>query len=485
MPPVAVRMPCETNMPWISSGTVSRRTRIDLLALLGPRHGIVRGEDHLAARRARRRRQPFRHRGDSLPVVRLETRREELIEGLRIDQQNGLFRLEELLRDEVGGDHHRRITGPLPAARLQHEEPLVLDRELEILNVLVVLLEPRRDLAELRVRLRHHLLELANRLRRPDPGDDVLALRVDEELAVELFLASGGVAGEADARPGSVARIAEDHHLDVDGRPDVIGDVVDAAVLDGAGVHPRSEDGVARHLQLLVRVLREFAARSGLDDLLVARNHVTERLLVEVGVESGANGFLDGFKLVLEHVLTDLQHDVPEHLDEAPVAVKCEAPVLRSGLQPLDGLVVQTQIQDGVHHAGHRELRARTHRDEQRILGRAERRVRRFLELLQVLFDLPIDGAGNLGLLLVVDRADLGGDREAGWHREPGVGHLGEARALPAEQILHVPVAVGFAGAEEIDMLANLRIAGCGLRIPALRHRLLCHLNSVDRSLSQ
>ena len=28
MPPVAVRMPCDTHMPWMSSGTVSRRTRI-------------------------------------------------------------------------------------------------------------------------------------------------------------------------------------------------------------------------------------------------------------------------------------------------------------------------------------------------------------------------------------------------------------------------------------------------------------------------
>ena len=28
IPPVAVRMPCDTNMPWMSSGTVSRRTRM-------------------------------------------------------------------------------------------------------------------------------------------------------------------------------------------------------------------------------------------------------------------------------------------------------------------------------------------------------------------------------------------------------------------------------------------------------------------------
>ena len=36
MPPVAVRMPCATNMPWMSSGTVSLRTSIDLLALPRP-----------------------------------------------------------------------------------------------------------------------------------------------------------------------------------------------------------------------------------------------------------------------------------------------------------------------------------------------------------------------------------------------------------------------------------------------------------------
>ncbi len=31
MPPVAVRMPCDTNMPWMSSGAVSLRTSITVL----------------------------------------------------------------------------------------------------------------------------------------------------------------------------------------------------------------------------------------------------------------------------------------------------------------------------------------------------------------------------------------------------------------------------------------------------------------------
>ena len=62
-------------------------------------------------------------------------------------------------------------------------------------------------------------------------------------------------------------------------------------------------------------------------------------------------------------------------------------------------------------------------------------------------------GGRNLLLFLVVDVADLGGDREAGRHRQARVGHLGEAGAFAAEQVLHVAVAVGFAVAEEVHVL--------------------------------
>src|SRR5262245_7537596 len=238
----------------------------DLLALLRPLDGVIRGEDHLAARGARRRRQAGRRGRDLLPLGRIETGCEQLTERLRVDEQDGLFRCDQLFRDEIGRDDDRGIAGPLAAACLQHEELLVLDGELEVLDVLVMLLETRRDLAQLLVRLRHHLLELADWLRCPDAGDHVLALRVDQEFAVELPAAGGRVARKADAGARPVAGIAEHHHLYVDRRADVVGDVVDAAILDGACVHPRAEDGVARHLELAVRILREIAARLRLDD---------------------------------------------------------------------------------------------------------------------------------------------------------------------------------------------------------------------------
>ena len=52
--------------------------------------------------------------------------------------------------------------------------------------------------------------------------------------------------------------------------------------------------------------------------------------------------------------------------------------------------------------------------------------------------------AGIFCFLLVVDVADLGGDRESGRHRQPGVGHLGEAGPLPPSRsfMLRLPSAL-------------------------------------------
>ena len=64
-----------------------------------------------------------------------------------------------------------------------------------------------------------HLLAggLGQRLRRADAGDDVLALGVDQELAVEAVLAGGGSRVKATPVAEVVAHVAEDHRLHVHG----------------------------------------------------------------------------------------------------------------------------------------------------------------------------------------------------------------------------------------------------------------------------
>ena len=95
-------------------------------------------------------------------------------------------------------------------------------------------------LEQLLVGLRQHVAERLDLLRRADAGDDVLALRVHQELAVEHVLAARRVAREADAGAESLAHVAEHHRLDVDGGAPLGRDAVQPAVADGAVVAPRS-----------------------------------------------------------------------------------------------------------------------------------------------------------------------------------------------------------------------------------------------------
>jgi hypothetical protein len=71
-------------------------------------------------------------------------------------------------------------------------------------------------------------------------------------------------------------------------------------------------------------------------------------------------------------MMIDAEHDVGIHLDEATVGIVGEAPVAGLLGQRLDRGIVEAEIEDGVHHAGHRGPCARTHRDEKRVVGVAE-----------------------------------------------------------------------------------------------------------------
>ena len=141
----------------------------------------------------------------------------------------------------------------------------VLDRELDVLHLLVVRLELLANVEQLLVDLGHLLIELADRLGRPDAGDDVLALGVDQVVAVELVLARVRVAGERDARARVVARVAEHHRLDVDRGSLQARDPLDPPVLDGLVAHPAVEDRHDRLPELILRVLGKRLLRRASD----------------------------------------------------------------------------------------------------------------------------------------------------------------------------------------------------------------------------
>lgn len=137
----------------------------------------------------------------------------------------------------------------------------------------------------------------------------------------------------------------------------------------------------------------------------------------------------------------------------------------RLGCEADDGRVGEADVENRVHHAGHRELRAGADGYQQRVVGLAELLAHLLLEGVEVRTDL-VAQRPRLLAAVEVDLARLGGDGEARRDGQPEVGHLGEVGALPAEQVLQILVALG----EVINELLTLELRGGYVGIFVFRH---------------
>ena len=119
-----------------------------------------------------------------------------------------------------------------------------------------------------------------------DAGNDVLALRVDKEVAVKLLGAVGGVASERHAGCRGFALVAKYHDLDVHRGTEVIGDAVLLAIQAGALVEPASENGLDGKAQLQGGIGRELDGTGASDQLgMIGRGDVLAENALERGYE--------------------------------------------------------------------------------------------------------------------------------------------------------------------------------------------------------
>ena len=96
--------------------------------------------------------------------------------------------------------------------------------------------------------------------------------------------------------------------------------------------------------------------------------------------------------VVLTLCLLHSEHDIAIHLDEAAVAIPREALVLGDGGQRKDGRVIETQVEDRIHHARHRVARTGADGHQQRhALGVAELAAHDFLHVLHAGFHLRLE----------------------------------------------------------------------------------------------
>ena len=267
-------MPAARAIPWTSSGEVSARTRMaarPASAAATAASGVVAiSPDAIPGDAGRPVTSGVTAAGPADGRRRwIGQQRRDPRDRLRARQR------ERRVLGHVDGDPQSGLRAALADPDLEEPEPAVLDRELDVAQVGVVVLEAARALPQLGGDGRKTLVERRDRLGRVRPGDDVLALGIEQDVAVERRLAGRRVARERDAGRRRRAAVAEDHRLDRDRGPEVVGDPLLRAVRAGTVAVPRAEDGLDRETELLPRVVGDVGdaddrAEAGLEPLAAA-----------------------------------------------------------------------------------------------------------------------------------------------------------------------------------------------------------------------
>ena len=345
--------------------------------------------------------------------------------------------------DKVASDLDSGGGGALAVTGLEHVQLALLDSELHVLHVAVMVFERVANLQELLVNVGKNFRHFGNGHRRANACNDVFALRVHKELAHKTFFARGGVTRERNARAAIVAHVAESHHLDVDCRAPRIRNVVVHAVNVCAGVVPRTENGFDSLEQLFFRVVGELFAEL----IFVFRFKLMSKsfkvVRSQVHVELHALFFLHLVDEFFKVFFADFHNNVREHLDKTAVAVPRPTGVARLGGNGIYNVLVKTEVENGVHHAGHGRSRAASHGNKQRILFVSELFAADLLHLVDVGHYFFLNIVVYFTTVFIVLGARLGGNSEALGYGQADVSHFGEVRALAAQKLAHFGVTFG------------------------------------------
>ncbi len=153
----------------------------------------------------------------------------------------------------------------------------------------------------------------------------------------------------------------------------------------------------------------------------------------------------------LEILLAHFHNHVGVHLDEPAVAVPGPAGIAGLGGHNRHHVLIQAQVQNGIHHAGHGGPGAGTDGHQQGIFLIAELLAGDLFQLVHIGHDLGLDFIVDLAAVLVILGAGLRRNSKALRDRQSDIGHFGQIRPLATQKLPHFTVTLG----KEIDIFVR------------------------------
>ncbi len=204
----------------------------------------------------------------------------------------------------------------------------------------------------------HNVVQLLDSTRGTNTSNDVFALSVHQEFTCKHVFTSSTVTGEANACSAVITKVSINHGLNVNGGAPIVWNAVKLAILDCPIVHPGIKDSIDSKGQLIASFGWERLASRLLDGFLGAANNFIQLSLIKIGVFLLTSALFHILKDVVKGVMHTLgrlhsQNNVAKHLQEATIRVQRKAAIVGHLCQAFHHLVIQAQVQDGVHHAWH------------------------------------------------------------------------------------------------------------------------------------
>ena len=260
---------------------------------------------------------------------------------------------------------------------------------------------------------RHADAQPIDRNRRVRAGHDVFALRALQVLAVRGVGTRQRVAREQHAGARAGIRVAEHHRLDRDRRAHRMVDAVVVPITFRSAPVPRIKDRVDGQRELLERVGRRC---------LLATLRDQRAPLARLGVGRQVSN-------------RRTQHDAGEHLAKAPVVVARESSVAGLSGECRLADIVDAQVQNRVHHAGHAHRRPRAHGHQERSNGAAQLPLRYRFDVRDAGTHRVQHRLGQCAAVAEVFAAGVGRQHESGWHRKAERTHARHAPRLAPDDL--------------------------------------------------
>ena len=159
---------------------------------------------------------------------------------------------------------------------------------------------------------------------------------------------------------------------------------------------------------------------------------------------------------MLTCVCFHFHHNTSIHLEETTVGIPSKFSVASLFGESFDNLVIDSKVEDGVHHSRHRLASTGTNRKEKWVFEITELLAHGFFDLGDVLLDLRVESLRIRLSVRIIISADFGGDCEASRNGNSDAAHFGEVCAFSSEEGFHRTVTVASSLAEVVDVLLFL-----------------------------